>query len=367
MLLSVLYKKFMHHKFQMKSNFGILKLKVVIPFFLLIFLLVIALASFGSNGFSPTLLLISVAGLLASVGLGLFLARRIDQRISKIIVAAEKVAQGDFSVRVEDNHRDEISRFATAFNQMVIDLDTLHRNSDQLSRTMSPAVRQWLVEKGLDFRGVTQEVSILFVDIKSFTHITESYNTEQLVFFLNDFYTTIAKQVHIGDGIIGKYGGDSILAFFGAPEPDPPVKSATSALLTALALQEALVEMSHRWAVLGLPPIRAGIGISMGSVVAGPIGSEQQFEYTVIGDAVNLAARLQDLTRSVPNFGTILSKEVYHSLEEKVRRQIPVVNWERYQGMSSSEQSRYLFQLVDFGEVLVKGKRGPVHVYGVPE
>lgn len=350
----------------MKSVINNLRFKIIIPFFLLFFLLLLALTAPLAGG-SSALLLITIVGLMATVGLGLLLARQIDRRVSKIISAAEQVAQGDFSVRLEDSGKDEIGRFARTFNQMAQNLDTLHRNTDLLSRTMSPQVRQWLIEKGLDFRGITQEVCMLFVDIRDFTHITEMYSTEQVIFFLNDFYTTIANQVHSGGGIIGKYGGDSILAFFGAPRPESPSKSATAALLTALALQDALNDMSQRWAILGLPPIRAGIGISMGSVVAGPIGSEQQFEYTVIGDAVNLASRLQDLTRNVPEFNTIFSSEVYYNLEEKIRAQIPVTSWSNFQQMSPEERRRHLFQLVDFGEVLVKGKQGRVYVYGVPD
>jgi len=346
-----------------------LKYKIIVPFFVLIALLIIALFSLTTeNGQSLfVLLLVAIIALLAVVGMGLLLARQIDRRINEIIEAAEKVALGDLTVRLADNHHDELGRLAQVFNQMVANLDHLYQTRDRLSRTMSPAVRQSLIEKGLDFRGIEQKVSILFIDIRDFTRITERHNTEQLVFFLNDYYTTIASQVHIGGGIIGKYGGDSILAFFGAPEPEPPSKSSTSALLTALALQESIAEMSDRWMILGLPPIKAGIGISIGEAVAGPIGSEQQFEYTVIGDAVNLASRLQDLTRNIAGYSIILSKEVHDSLEERVRKQIKVLSQTRYERLRDEQKAKSPILFVDFGEVLVKGKKGPVHVYGIPD
>jgi adenylate cyclase len=223
------------------------------------------------------------------------------------------------------------------------------------------------MEKGLDFRGIVQQVSVLFVDIRDFTHITElHHNTEQLVFFLNDYYTTIANQVHGGGGIIGKYGGDSILAYFGAPQPEPSSKSAVSALLTALALQDAIQIMSDNWEFLGMPPIRIGIGISQGPVIAGPIGSAEQFEYTVIGDAVNLASRLQALTRNVDGYNIIISAEVYEALEEKLKQQIQIFSPEGYEMLTELEKIRRPIQFIDLGEVLVKGKKGPVHVYGVP-
>jgi len=346
-----------------------LKFRIIIPFFILIALLIVALAlsSGGRQELSVGLLLVSFVALLVAVGLGLLLARQIDRRIRRIIYAAERVAQGDFSVRIEDERNDEIGRFVRVFNQMISNLDDLHHSRDLLSRTMSPAVRQSLIERGLDFRGIIQQVSILFVDIRDFTRITEMHNTEQLVFFLNDYYTTIANQVHSGGGIIGKYGGDSILAFFGAPEPQPTSKSATEALLTALALQDAIAELSERWSYLGLPPIRIGIGMSLGPVVAGPIGSAQQFEYTVIGDAVNLASRLQDLTRNVHNYNIIMSQEVYAALEEKIKNQVQVISLEEYEALSRPDKMKSLLRFVDFGEVLVKGKKGPVRVYAIPD
>lgn len=345
-----------------------LKFRIIIPFILLVTILILALGSFLSDyrHFSIELLLFIVIAFLAVVGLGLLLARQIAQRINKITKAAEQAAQGDLSVRIDDDYPDEIGRLARAFNQMIGNLEHVNHSQDLLSRTMSPAVRQSLIESGLDFRGIAQQVSILFVDIRDFTTISERHNTEQLVFFLNDYYTTIASQVHIGNGIIGKYGGDSILAYFGAPKPEAPSTSATSALLTALALQDAIEGLSQRWSYLGLPPIRVGIGISIGQVIAGPIGSEEQFEYTIIGDAVNLASRLQDLTRSVPGFDIIISSEVYQALEPRIKDQIQVVSLQSYEAMPAKERAKNLILFVDFGDVLVKGKKGPVHVYGIP-
>lgn len=330
--------------------------------------LILGVISFSTsnNYLSSTMLLIIGAGFLVIIGLGLHLKRQTYRRIDQIIHAAEQVTQGNLNVRIDDDRHDEVGRLAQAFNQIVADVDRLYHNHNLLSRTMSPAVRQSLMDRGLDFRGIAQEVSILFVDIRDFTAITEKHNTEQLVFFLNDYYTTIANQVHSGGGIIGKYAGDSILAYFGAPNPEPASKSSTSALLTALALQEAISKLSQRWTFLGLPPIRIGIGISIGQVIAGPIGSEQQFEYTVIGDVVNLASRLQDLTRNVPGYDIILSIDVYTSLEERIQQQIQVISLPEYETMDEKQRSQNLMVFVDFGEVSVKGKKGLTRVYGIP-
>jgi class 3 adenylate cyclase len=346
-----------------------LKFWIFMPIIMLLLLLVLALIS--SNQIAawatPQWLAISVVSLLGVVGLALLITRRIAQRIERIIQAAEQVAQGDFKIQIDDQHEDEIGRLVRSFNKMVTNLDELQQTRELLSRTISPAVRQLLIERGLDFRGIPQMVSVLFVDMWGFTRITERYNPEQLIFFLNDYYTTIANQVHIGDGIIGKYGGDSILAYFGALDPEPPSKTASSALLTALALQDAIEIMSERWNYLGMPPIRVGIGITIGSVMAGPIGSEQQFEYTVIGDAVNLASRLQDLTRNVAGYNIMISAELYEVLDQTVKNQIQVVSAEYYESLSEKERARLPVYFVDLGEVLVKGKAGPVQVYAIPD
>lgn len=347
-----------------------LRLWLITPLiFLFLLLLLILLISYLQTGYiSPELLLISIISLALFVGPELLVARNVVRRIEQIIQAADQVAQGNLTTQIDDESPDEIGQLVRAFNSMVKNLHHLQQGRDLLSRTMSPAVRQSLLERGLDFRGMTQVVSILFIDVRDFTRITESHHsTEQLVFFLNDYYTTIANQVHIGGGIIGKYGGDSILAYFGAPNPETPAHSATAAFLTALALQEAIEELSSRWTFLGLPSIEVGIGLSIGQVVAGPVGSEHQFEYTVIGDSVNLAYRLQGLTRNVAGYSIILSVEVYQALEKRIKDQIQVVPSQRYEAWSPQEKARRPVLFVDLGEVLVKGKKEPVQVYAIPD
>jgi class 3 adenylate cyclase len=138
-------------------------------------------------------------------------------------------------------------------------------------------------------------------------------------------------------------------------------------VLTSLALQEAIENLSDRWLILGLPQIRVGMGLSVGPVVAGPIGSEEQFEYTVIGDSVNLASRLQDLTRSIQGYGIILTTDVYNALDETVQEQIRIASVEEYEQFTRQEKARRPVQCIDLGLVSIRGKQGPVHVYGIPD
>ena len=291
----------------------------------------------------------------------------ITKRISRLIEAAERVARGDLTIRIEDTCPDELGHLEVAFNRMVNDLNQLHESRTLLSRTMSPAIRQSLLENGLDFRSTSKIVSVLFIDIRNFTQLTESQDTEQIVFLLNDFYTTIVNQVHISGGIVGKYAGDSVLAFFGAPQSEAPQETSVKALLTALALQDAVADVSDRWRMAGMPAVRIGMGISIGPVIAGPIGSAAQFEYSIIGDVVNLASRLQGLTRSLNGFDIILSRDVYDALTDTITNQIGVIELDHFREMDEATRLKNFFNFIDLGEVLVKGKKEPVWVYGFPE
>ncbi|MCP4705460.1 MAG: HAMP domain-containing protein, partial [candidate division Zixibacteria bacterium] len=160
-----------------------LKFWVIAPLFIFIVILILTLVSFFliTGQFHTELLIILFILFLAIIGPGLLITRQITRRINQITNAAERVAQGDLTIHLDDESSDELGRLARAFNQMVGNLDNLHQSRDLLSRTMSPAVRRSLIERGLDFRGITQPVSILFIDIKGFTQITEKYNTEQVV------------------------------------------------------------------------------------------------------------------------------------------------------------------------------------------
>ncbi|MBI4457984.1 adenylate/guanylate cyclase domain-containing protein [Candidatus Uhrbacteria bacterium] len=165
------------------------------------------------------------------------------------------------------------------------------------SRYLAPQVIDKLVsgEAKLELGGVKTELTILFSDIRGFTAISEKLSPEALVALLNEYLTAMTDIVLETEGVVDKYIGDAIMAFWGAPilQPDHAVRAAT----TAARMRVRLTELKKKWAAEGKPEVNIGIGMNTGPVVVGNMGSRTRFDYTVMGDDVNLASRLEGLTK----------------------------------------------------------------------
>jgi len=189
----------------------------------------------------------------------------------------------------------------------------------------------------LKLGGTRSSVSVLFSDIRNFTTISENSTAEEVVHMLNDYFTRMLDPVFRYDGTLDKFIGDAIMAIFGAPVPLPD--HAERACRAAVAMAAELERLQAKWAAEGREPFRMGIGINTGEMVVGNLGSEQLFDYTVVGDGVNLGARLESLNKEYETkHHIIISESTYEAAKDKleVRR---------------------------LGEVTVKGKTRPVVVY----
>jgi len=165
----------------------------------------------------------------------------------------------------------------------------------------------------LKLGGDKKELSVLFSDIRGFTTISETLTPEELVKLLNEYLTAMTNQVFHYDGLLDKYMGDAIMAVFGAPLTQPD--HAKRACLTALAMMKELKRLQEKWKQEGRPAFDIGIGINSGDMVVGNMGSEMRFDYTVMGDMVNLGSRLEGTNKE---YGTniIVSEFTYEMVKD---------------------------------------------------
>jgi adenylate cyclase len=182
-------------------------------------------------------------------------------------------------------------------------------------------------------------VSVLFSDIRDFTTISERFSAEEVVSLLNAYFSRMLEPIFSFEGTLDKFIGDAIMAVFGAPVFRHD--DAERAVRAAIEMRRALRKYNLERVAQGLLPIDNGIGITKGEVISGNVGSEQRMDYTVIGDTVNVASRLEGLTKNYP-YKILVNEGVYLEVKDKI-------------------------PCVDLGFAHVKGKEGDVHVYGVVE
>jgi len=178
------------------------------------------------------------------------------------------------------------------------------------SHYMSDLLIQDLLRNPAKLRlgGEKRVLTVFFSDLAGFTSLSEKLNPEQVVFLLNRYLTAMTDIILASGGLIDKYEGDAIMAFWGAPLPQED--HALRACLAALENQSRLVQLRQEFEQMGLPPIHARIGLNTGEMIIGNMGSNQRFDFTVIGDSVNLASRLEGAGKEYGTFIT-LSEETY--------------------------------------------------------
>ena len=228
-----------------------------------------------------------------SAALGLraliLVSRSISDPIGDVVGAMAEVERGRIGRTVAVYEQSEIGRLQHGFNRMVAGLTERDRLRDLFGRHVGPDVARLAVESGRTLSGEDLDVAVLFIDLTDSTRLAASRPPHEVAELLNAFFRIVGAAVDAHGGFINKFQGDAALAVFGAPNPLDGFGSA--ALATARTLTTALRE---------LPAVDFGIGVSAGLVFAGNIGAENRYEYTVIGDPVNEAARLADAAKATP-------------------------------------------------------------------
>jgi adenylate cyclase len=266
--------------------------------------------------------------LASGIGLGIssFGSKRVVAALSKLLVSTRAIEEGRTDVTVPVLTRDEVGELARAFNRMLVELRERERIKEMFGKFIDPRIVARLIAVG---EGVTDPaerkvVTIFFSDIKNFSSISEQLTAAAMVTLLNAYFTAVAEEIRRYSGIIDKYMGDSVMAFWCAPF-SPGDEHALDGCKAALAQLHAAAEIRRRLPELtglrrNVPDLVLRMGIATGEVVVGAIGSPNARSYTVIGDTVNLASRLEGVNK-VYGTSVILAEETYrltrHAIEAR--------------------------------------------------
>ena len=265
-----------------------------------------------------------------SFELTVLLSKSVLDPVDQLLEATDRVKQGDFDARVPVVSGDELGALAGSFNEMMVGLSEREKLRQALGSYVDPEVAERVLAEGELLEGREVEVTVLFVDVRDFTPFAERSSARETVAFLNRFFELAVPILHEHGGHANKFVGDGILGVFGAPERLPD--HADRALAAACRLGAAVRERFGG-------DVRIGVGLNSGPVVVGSVGGGGRLEYAVIGDAVNVAARVESVTRETGD--TVLLTEATRCLLEP------------------SEG----IELVERGSLPLKGKRDPVPLY----
>jgi adenylate cyclase len=281
-------------------------------------MLAAAVASVAEPGWSQYRLALCIIGLCVTalvVGFQVtyVAARAINDPIRAVRMAMARVAKGDLDTEVEVYDATEVGLLQAGFNTMVAGLREHERLRDLFGRHVGEDVADLAFRHDIELGGEVREVAVLFVDLAGSTQMASTRPPAEVVSLLNAFFGIVVDVVSRNDGWINKFEGDAALAIFGAPVELPDAGGRALSAARDLAARLAAE----------VPEVKAGVGVSAGPVVAGYIGAEQRFEYTVIGDPVNEAARLSDLAKGHPD-GVLASSVVLETAapQEALRWQL---------------------------------------------
>jgi class 3 adenylate cyclase len=246
------------------------------------------------DGLVRTQLYIVVVTGVGSLVMAYLVARMINRPVQALRQAMIGVAHGKLDVRVPVRSTDELGDLNDHFNRMVEDLRRAAIARELFGRYVSPAVAEQALERGVTLGGELVRATAMFVDLRGFTALSERLAAARVVELLNEFYAIVERVCEAEDGVLTQFLGDGVVVVFGGPLAPVP-DHARRAVRAAIALQRAL---GARNAADG-ERLLAGIGICTGDMIAGNVGAGGRITYTIVGDAVNQASRLQVKTREL--------------------------------------------------------------------
>ena len=266
-----------------------------------------------------------------------FFSKSVTYPVRNLVIATKMIENGQFSINLKAKAKDEIGVLTNAFVDMGKGLEEKERMKDAFGRFVNQEIAEMAMKNEIQLGGEIKQATIFFSDIRSFTAISEKLTPSEVVEFLNDYMTLMVECVNESHGFVDKYIGDAIMAVWGTPISHG--NDTENAINGALKMRTALMRFNLDRGSDKKPIIRIGCGLNTGDVLAGQIGSTERMEYTVIGDAVNLASRIEALNKPM---GTDLLIS-----------------------QNTAEAVEGIYDLVPMNKIKVKGKTDPQQIYAV--
>jgi adenylate cyclase len=289
------------------------------------------------------------SGLLIGV-VSLVVGRNVREPLTRVIDATAAIARGRFDTRLQLARDDEFGLMARYFDRMAEGLAEREVIRETFGRYVAPDVARTLLQDGARLGGERRDVTVLFTDLAGYSTISEALQPDQVVSLSNAYLGAMQVAIDAEGGTVIEFLGDAILAVFGAPTRS--TDHADRAVRCALAMREQLAALNEAsegegvaelWRNAGVERLAHRVGLHTGSVIAGNIGSTTRMKYAVVGDAVNVAARLEQLNKTLQT-EVLLSSATLGALSESTREQ--------------AHPARV-------GELPVKGRQEPVEVYSI--
>ncbi len=324
-----------------KMKIGLVLLSVIIVLcFLPMLLTVLELYSAMDTEFSDFINLQDLATVLTDrlitflcmILSAIIIPRSFTKPIYSLLDKINSVAQGDYTIQAPIVSNDEIGLLTKEFNNMVIGLQEREHIRDTFGKYVTDDVAKIILDKKIDLEGEVRPCTIMVTDIQNYTTISENLTPKEIVTMLNHYFSAIVKIVEKYNGIVNKFIGDSVFVMFNVPLDDPKhAENAIKASLEIIKITEKYTFQNRK--------LNTRIGINTGVIVAGNIGSKNRMEYTVIGDDVNIAARLEQLNKE-------------HGTNILV-------------GENTYFETKDLFTFAQLGSIKLKGKEKNVNVFKV--
>lgn len=286
--------------------------------------------------FIPYICISFLLAVILALIIASFFAKKVTLALDNLIGCVKQIEKGNLACRARLETHDEFEELSNAINQMTKGLQERERLKVNFSRYVSDHVLQKILfsTKPTKLEGERRKVTVLFSDIRQFTKLSEHLPPEQVVSLLNEYFQIMLDIIFAHKGTLDKFIGDGLMVEFGTPLDDEAQEK--SAVTAAIAMQKAVVKLNATWKQ---PSIQVGIGIHTGLAIVGNVGSEKRMEYTAIGDTVNIAARLEQLTKSKGK-QILISEDTYQAIKEE-------------------------FQAENLGPTVLLGRQEPITIYAI--